>query len=220
MEVPKAKDTILDAAEKLFAQKGYEGTSMRSIAEEAKVAQGLIHYHWKTKEQLYESIIERGASSINAVREKLLGACFRYAENGTPTLEQVLETFIRPAIEQGRSEEGEYFSQIIAMSANNNDLRSRTLIQKHYDPIARKYITALHKVLPDLSTSEIYWGYLLATSVVVSSMARTGRIKLLSEGVFDDNDTETIIHRLICFISSGLKGLMEMSIAAGESAGA
>jgi hypothetical protein len=86
------------------------------------------------------------------------------------------------------------------------------LIHKYYDPIARKYISALQKVLPGLSLSEVYWGYLLATSVVVSSMARTGRIKRLSEGAFDDNDTELIIHRLIRFIANGLKGLSELSV--------
>jgi AcrR family transcriptional regulator len=212
MESPKAKETILDAAERLFSERGYEGTSMRSIAEEANVAQGLIHYHWKTKEQLFESIIARGSRSINTEREKLLENCLRYAEKGIPSLEQVLETFVRPAIEQGRSKPGKYFSQIIAMFANSDDMRSRELIHKYYDPIARKYISALQKVLPGLSLSEVYWGYLLATSVVVSSMARTGRIKRLSEGAFDDNDTELIIHRLIRFIANGLKGLSELSV--------
>ncbi len=211
MEAPKAKEVILDAAEMIFAEKGYEGTSMRSIAEKAKVAQGLIHYHWKTKEQLFESIIERGSGQINSVRRHFLESCFRYSDKGLPTLEQVLEAFVRPAIEQGRSDSGEHFSQLIATFANSDDERSRELVHKYYDPIARKFVEALQKVLPDLSLSEIYWGYLMATSVVVSSMARTGRIKRLSEGAFDDNDTERIIHRLVRFIASGLYGLSLLS---------
>ena len=44
---PKAnsRDAILDAAERLFANSGFDGTSMRSIAEAAGVAQALLHYH-------------------------------------------------------------------------------------------------------------------------------------------------------------------------------
>ena len=207
METPKSKDVILDVAERLFARKGYEGTSMRSIAEEAHVAQGLIHYHWKTKEQLFESIVERRSSEINQARERMLSSCFRYAAAGRPSLEQIVESFVRPAIEQGHSSSGEHFSQILAMFANSNDERSKELVHKYYDPIARKYIEAMQKILPHLSLSEIYWGYLMATSVVVSSMARTGRIKRLSEGVFEDDDVEQIIHRLVLFIANGFHGL-------------
>jgi AcrR family transcriptional regulator len=51
---PKAnsRDAILDAAERLFANSGFDGTSMRSIAEAADVAQALLHYHFGTKERL------------------------------------------------------------------------------------------------------------------------------------------------------------------------
>ncbi len=212
MEIPKAKAIILDAAEKLFAKNGYAGTSMKSIATEANVAQGLIHYHCQTKEKLYEFIVERHANLINDVRRELLAKCFAEADNGIPTLERLLETFIGPAIEHARSIHGEYYSQILATFANSNDERSQRLVHKYYDPIARDYIAAFQKVLSGLSLSEIYWGYLLATSIVVSTMARTGRIKRLSEGSFDESNTDRIIARLVRFVANGLYGLSDLSV--------
>lgn len=211
MAVSKAKDSILGAAERLFAQHDYAGTSMRMIAEEAGVAQALIHYHCKTKEQLFEMIIERRSTMINRIRHEQLKKCFDEAVGGIPSLEQVLDSFVRPAIESGRYSWGSYFSQILAKLANSVDDRSRDLVHKYYDPIAREYIEALRKVLPGLPESGVYWGYLIVTSAVVSSMPRTRRINRLSEGILDDDSNEKLIDRLIQFTASGLRGLSHLN---------
>jgi AcrR family transcriptional regulator len=49
---------ILDAAFSVLSRQGYENTSIKDIAEEAGVAQGLIHYHYKSKQQLVLSVLE------------------------------------------------------------------------------------------------------------------------------------------------------------------
>ena len=211
MATTRAKEIILDAAERLFAQYGYSATSMRLIAEEAGVAQALIHYHCKTKEYLFELIIERHSTMINRRRHEELKRCFDEARSGVPTLEDVLESFIRPAIESGRYSWGRDFSQILAKLANSDDSRSRELVHKYYDPIAREYIEALQRVLPDLPQSEVYWGYLITIGAVVSSMAKTGRIKSLSSGVLEEDSNERMIVRLIQFTANGLRGLSASS---------
>lgn len=47
---------ILDAAEKLFAKRGFAGTSMRTLAEGAGTSQALLHHHFGTKAGLYEAV--------------------------------------------------------------------------------------------------------------------------------------------------------------------
>jgi AcrR family transcriptional regulator len=207
MPVRKAKDSILEAAERLFAQYGYSGTSMRLIAEEAGVAQALIHYHCKSKEKLYGMIIKKRSSMINQIRRQELKRCFDEAEGGIPSLEDIMQSFVRPAIESGRYSWGRDFSQILAKLTVSDDGRSRELVHKCYDPIALEFIEAIKKALPDLPDSEIFWGYLITTSAVVSSMARTGRINRLSDGSLDDGNNEQMIVRLIQYAVSGLRGL-------------
>jgi TetR/AcrR family transcriptional regulator len=59
---PRAQDTrrtILDAAEQLFAERGYAAASMRSIAEKARTSQALLHHHFGTKAKLYEAVKQR-----------------------------------------------------------------------------------------------------------------------------------------------------------------
>lgn len=53
------KDAILDAALKIFLAKGYEGTSVRMILEEANVVTGSFYHFFKSKEDLFEQTVER-----------------------------------------------------------------------------------------------------------------------------------------------------------------
>lgn len=53
----KSKELLLDAAKKLFAQKGYERTTVREIAKRADVNLSLVSYHFEGKEGLYKSVI-------------------------------------------------------------------------------------------------------------------------------------------------------------------
>lgn len=49
---------ILKAARKVFIQKGYAGARMREIADEAGINKGLLHYYFKSKDGLFESIFD------------------------------------------------------------------------------------------------------------------------------------------------------------------
>ena len=54
-----SKQAILDAAEALFAQKGYDATSLQEICDLAGVTRGLPNYFFGSKEQLYQAVLER-----------------------------------------------------------------------------------------------------------------------------------------------------------------
>lgn len=61
---------IMEAAEKLFADKGFEGTSVRDIAEDAGVNQAMISYYFGSKEKLMEAMFTyRGTSSLLQLEE-------------------------------------------------------------------------------------------------------------------------------------------------------
>lgn len=51
------KRQVLEAAKKIFAEHGFAGTSLASIAEESGISDGLILHHFKSKENLYETIL-------------------------------------------------------------------------------------------------------------------------------------------------------------------
>ncbi|HVU85373.1 MAG TPA: TetR family transcriptional regulator, partial [Puia sp.] len=55
---------LLDTAELLFSQKGFEGTSVRDIADEAGINTAMISYYFGSKEKLMEAIFERRSMNI------------------------------------------------------------------------------------------------------------------------------------------------------------
>ncbi len=83
------RERILSAAERLFAERGYEGTSIRAIVGKARVNQAAINYHFAGKDGLYREIL-RGA--FRALTEHQLAHA---EETKAMPREQALEEFVR-----------------------------------------------------------------------------------------------------------------------------
>ncbi len=58
-EAEERKEEILDAAEKLFGTKGFDHTSTNDILEAVGIARGTLYYHFKSKEEILDGVIER-----------------------------------------------------------------------------------------------------------------------------------------------------------------
>ena len=68
------REAILRAAERLFAEHGFEGCSLRAVADLAKVNQGMIHYFFKSKDALFLEAYMRGGQPLVDERMRLLDA--------------------------------------------------------------------------------------------------------------------------------------------------
>lgn len=58
-EAEERKNEILDVADQLFNEKGYEGTSTNEILERVGIARGTLYYHFKSKQDILEALVER-----------------------------------------------------------------------------------------------------------------------------------------------------------------
>ncbi|MEY8840810.1 TetR/AcrR family transcriptional regulator [Cribrihabitans sp. XS_ASV171] len=199
-------DAILDAAEQAFAASGFEGAALREIAERADVAQGLIHYHFKTKEGLFEAVVARRSGEINGKRAQRLA---KLRAGSVPTLETVVEALFRPTIEAGldQARDGGAYARILVSFANSADPRDQALAETYYDPIARDYIAALMEAEPGLTRENAVWAYMFAIGVGMTMMAKTGRPNRLSDGLCDDGDADQMLDRIIPFICAGIRAL-------------
>lgn len=201
-------DRILDAAEQIFADSGFDGAGLRQIAETANVAQALIHYHFETKEGLLEAVVSRRSNQINGERGRLLEALF---DNGqTPQLEQVIEALFRPTISVGHGpdQKRNSYTRLLVSMANSADERTKKLTSQYYDPIAQRFIDALEKVVPGLDRKNAVWVYMFAIGVGMSMMAPTGRPARLSGGLCDDSDIEDMLSVIVPFICAGIRGVV------------
>jgi AcrR family transcriptional regulator len=201
-----SRTAILDSAEKAFAELGYGGASIRAIARDANVNQAMVHYYYQNKDQLFTAVIERRAGEINARRDDALERLF---EDRMPSLEKLIEALLRPTIEIGHDDErgGAAYARLIASFNNAADERSRRVTMDNYDPIARRSIDAIRRVVPELNKPAAVRGYLFSISAALSVMAKTGRATRLSDGLLDDFDTEETVASAVAFACAGIRAL-------------
>src|SRR3954464_2865930 len=112
-----SKDTrsrILDVAEQLFSEQGFDRVSIRNITRTARVNLAAINYHFGSKEDLIAAVFERRVVPINEARLAALDAVEKIAGKRGPKLEVILEAFIRPALQSSveASKGGTAFSKL------------------------------------------------------------------------------------------------------------
>lgn len=72
-EAEERKNEILDVAERLFGTKGFDGTSTGDILGEIGIARGTLYYHFKSKEDILDAMIERMTGSLVAKASEIAG---------------------------------------------------------------------------------------------------------------------------------------------------
>jgi AcrR family transcriptional regulator len=93
-------EQVIQAATRLFAERGYDGVSVRDICTAAEVSANAVHYHFKSKQGLYEQIIERfGLAKQEAAERILVGT-----PKDTDEFATRLEIFAREILESLLSE--------------------------------------------------------------------------------------------------------------------
>lgn len=203
---PTSKEDILDAAERLFARRGFDGTSMREIAQAAGVAQALLHYHFRTKEGLFEAMFQRRSGAINRIR---LARLDQLMKAGTPAIEDLVDALLRPTVEAGHdpARGGPTFANLILSTGFSAHDWQKGLIAASYDAMARRYIAAIRQALPGMTLADATWGYLFIIGAALTQMAPTGRADRLSDGATSDTDSEALLQRATAFAVGGLRAL-------------
>lgn len=98
-EADERRNEILDTADELFAQKGFDGTSTNDILEKVGIARGTLYYHFKSKEEILDSLIER-------YNVRLLCAAQEVAsDKSIPIVERIIRVVMALNISGGSSEE-------------------------------------------------------------------------------------------------------------------
>lgn len=179
---------------------------MSQIAELAGVAQSLLHYHYKTKDQLYEAVFERRAVTIRGVREERLSKLF--IGKNKVTIEEILGILFM-SLEELLGEKRvdlKYYVQMLAEVSMSGDARSVRIVKRLYDPTAEQFIGAFRKVLPTLSREEAVWAYLFAIGARMQAHAPNDRASRLGA---KRKTARSSYKLLVPFVAAGIRGLLK-----------
>lgn len=194
---------ILDAAENEFADHGFDGVSVRQIAQRAEVPVALINYHYGSKEGLYRAIFEMRAPMI--IDQRIAG--LRLAEmepDQDRKVEMIVKAVLVPNLHMRSTEKNSSYARILAREVADPKSHNRKVIAEFFDPIAHKVLDALQTALPDRTVEEINWGYQAMLGAMVYIMADTGRISRLSGGRCDPEDEMATATHLVALMKAAL----------------
>jgi AcrR family transcriptional regulator len=202
------RERILDAAEELFAHKGYEGVSIRQIMAKAEADVSLAYYHFKSKRDLFNEIMLRRVEILNDIRLKALEAVEERHPDDAPSVEEIIDAFTHPLLDllAREHEEWKYYFQLIAQINNSPDWGGE-LMTRYFDPLVRRFLEALKKALPDCDDADLYWSYHFLSGALTLTFAETGRLDNLSGGAAKSSDMASVVERMPKFLAAGFERL-------------
>lgn len=200
----KTKERILNAAERLFSERGIDGVSLRQIASAASVQLALLSYYFRNKDGLYRAVFHRRIDPISRERiSKLheLMAC----KSPPPTIEKVLDALARPWVELRDKRGGLLYSRLIAREVGDPREGSRGIVRDMLDPIALEFIGAMEQVLPNHPRSEIHWTYHFFIGGLLLVLLKQERIDRLSGRLCDMAHGERVIDEIVGLFARALR---------------
>lgn len=197
------RDPILDQAELVFAEYGFEGASLRDIAARAGVNQALLRYYFGAKQQLFDAVFRRRAQVLADQRLARLQALLEAA--AAPSPEALIEAYLRPQWDMKRQgANGAAFVRIQAWVHAASEEHVLHLRREVYDPVLDRYIDALAVALPHLPRSLLALRIAFLVGSYLFILNDLGRLDDLTRESANRHGEGVVLRDLIRFLAAGL----------------
>ena len=198
----ETREQLLAAAERLFAERGLAGVTVRLIAAEAGLNWSLVGYYFRGKDRLLAEVYRRHCVALNRERFRLLND----ARHAGLRLESVIEAFVRPALAEIQGDGGHnQYSRLRAMLAAEAAPLLTQLVADNFDESSRTFVAALRECLPHLPADEVLWRFHFMLGTIYYSVSSPQRIKAFSRGRCDPGDVEATVRQLVPFLAAAFR---------------
>jgi AcrR family transcriptional regulator len=205
----ETRTRILDAAEELFMQHGFEGTSMRLLTAKAGVNLAAVNYHFGSKDALIEAVFRRRLDPMNAERI----AALERLDN--PSAEDIIRAFVGPSLSliEDAKGGGRNFIRLLGRTYTEPAKVIRALIGQMYAPAMQRYKAALERALPQMPPDELVWRMHFMFGTLAYTLAATDTVQLIAGCKPEDRyDARLLEDRLTAFLAAGLAAPLKQTV--------
>lgn len=201
------RDRILDAAERLFVEHGFDGTSMRMITSAASANLAAVNYHFGTKDALVQAVFRRRLTALNQQRAAELGRLEAEAGGAPIKPSRIVEAFFGTALRMAADTEhgGRTFMRLLARTYTEPNAFVREFLAEDYAEVMDRYLDALFAALPDVPRAEILWRFHFMTGAMAFAISGLGGLHELADLSAADDDPQRLMPRLMSFLLGGLR---------------
>ncbi|RUO25337.1 TetR family transcriptional regulator [Aliidiomarina minuta] len=204
-KVLKTKEKILNSAERLFAEQGFEHTSLRQITSSADVNLASVNYHFGSKKALIQAVMERYHVVFMPALDKGLQAL---QQKGIPHTQAVLNCFVDPLIELrciNPNGTAIYLSLLgHAYSEIQGHLRRFTMA--NFGDVLHRLLACVQQANPNLSLNTLFWRLHFTLGATVFAQVSGQALSEIAQADFGEQaGAEDIISKLIPYLAAGIE---------------
>jgi AcrR family transcriptional regulator len=210
MATNETYEKILDVAERLFMERGYEGTSTRTVISKAGVNLGAVNYHFGSKEALMQAVLRRRLAKLNRERLRVLDEAEAQVGGRPLKPSQILDGFFGTLLRMAEAEGpgGRIFLRLIGRTLTEPAEFIRTFLAAENADVLERYKAALFKSLPDVPKAEIVWRFHFMLGATSYAIAGTDALQLVTDWQVSEDENiqaQHLLPRLMSFLLGGLR---------------
>ncbi|MEJ2085012.1 MAG: TetR family transcriptional regulator [Acidobacteriota bacterium] len=203
------KTLLLDSAERLFALRGIDGTSLRAITQDAGTNVASVNYHFGSKQGLVKAVFSRRLRPLNRRRIEMLERALEESDRSL-RLRRVLHALVAPVLEMrfDRSLGNPDFVQLMGRTFAESPEQPRRELLEEFEQVLGRFLSALSEIKSEWSREVLAWRFHFTLGAMIYTIA-VGRP--VSE-LFQDSDlppssrVDLIIQELVDFLESAWNG--------------
>lgn len=203
-------ERLLDAAERLMATHGIEGTSVRMITGEARANIASVTYHFGSKEGLVQAVFRRRLDWLNTERLRTLDALEAEAR-GTPLKpSKIVDAFFGTLLRMGQNPQqgGAVFLQLLGRTMTEPSQFIDSLLAQEHEAVIKRFKRALIQSLPNVPKAEIVWRFHFMLGATAYAIAGADQLAVIA-GLRTKSSADRYMHqlqaRLMSFLLGGLR---------------
>ena len=197
MPSDQTRTAIMDAAERLYADRGFADVTMRDIVAAAGVNLAAVNYHFGSKDELIAELFVTRSLATNRERLNELKRAEQDGGGRAP-IDAILRALVGPTLrgclgpERARSTAARFMIRAgIEAVAPIRRIKNREIDH------LKKFAAAMRRALPDSREADIYWGLHFALAMAHQTIRDSERLTRLSESKCELDDVEAIIARIV-----------------------
>jgi AcrR family transcriptional regulator len=199
------KTALLDSAERLFAQNGIDGTSLRAITQDAGANLASVNYHYGSKQGLVKAVFERRLRPLNDRRLELLDEALLETDRSA-RLRSILRAFVGPVLQMrfDRKRGNPEFIQLLGRTFAESPGQPKAELLAEFEQVLSRFISAFSETVPELESETLAWRF----HFTVGSMAYTAAVGRPLQELFQSGDVDyshqvdRIIEHLVDFLET------------------
>lgn len=199
------KEKILNSAEVLFAEQGFSETSMRLITSVAKVNLAAVNYHYGSKKDLIQAVIDRFFIEINDAVDHRFDQLSQQSE---VSIQEILEALLNPilALDKRCPDTAANFMRLLGRAYTESQGHLKVFLAEKYGHLLTKFNALVHQANPELSKNDVFWRLHFMLGTLVFAFSGHQALRDIAEADLNENvDTEGLINYLIPFLTASMQ---------------